>query len=653
MRRKNNPNTNAPTEYQTPVRTPTTAPTSRPPNSKSTTTSRRTQNQTPVTSLLSRSDSSRRKNTFSSSLGRQQSTLTQIDWVATRRHLDSEDDDLDNDRLDYIDAEPNTQHNGMRRTNTNTNINTSDVIEISDDSGNDADYQPAPSSQTRPARGVRFGQKPITKTDIPRRRKSSPKSNSVEKGSGRRKSGGSVRGSNKKDKQPKERDKTLTQMDYVRRYLKIEPDDDVKLEYTYYSPKKDRDPKSREAHRRSAQEAALLSTKLDGKGGIKRRRLTEELGSKDDSNFEETRPVGQLSGGLVTPKKTIKSEVPSSQSPESPGLVLVSPSQFRETNRFPLKQTSVGRLVKEEQSGSAERKAPHYLDRASPSPGQASLPDSPVPPISRNNIPSDDEGGPDTTPRIRPSNTQRTIVYETDAESDYGETQDELSVPPSSQKPKLVSVDDNSIEDIQDSQRYDSQELPSPVVPSGPDNETGPSYSDLSSDASICYRRPHHSTQLPLEPIPPMNTQALAELFPREKENSAQQIMTDTTQTQSSPAVQRHPLRTYPQLTQTQTQTQTQSQSNSQDLKTSTDIVLESSPVTRRESNPSMPQESVVQVESSQPADRFLRNAGIEQDSGPRGQLLSSSVLESIPMPPLWMGSQDSVGEPYSEPGNE
>lgn len=574
--------------------------------------------------------------------------------MATRRHPDSEDDDLDDDRLDYIDAEPNAQHDDTPNTNTNTNNDTRDVIEISDDSGNDADYQPAPSSRTRPARGVRFGQDTTTKTDISRRRRSTPKPSSAEKGTGRRKSGGSVRGSNKKDKQPKERDKTLTQMDYVRRYLKIEPDDDVKLEYTYYSPKKDRDRESREAHRRSA--AELESTKQEQKDGVKRRRLTEELDSKDDFNPEGIRPGRQLAQGLVTPKKTIKSEIPSSQSPESPGFALVSPSQFRGINRTPLRRVSpVDRPVKEEQPGSAEKKALHDLDRAS-SPGQASLPSSPVPPpTSRNNILPDNEGDPETTPRNPPPNTQRTIVYETDAESDYGEIQDDLSVPPSSQKPKLVNGDDDPIEDIQDSQRYDSQELPSPVIPSGPDNETGPSYPDLSSDASICYRRPHHSTQYPLEPIPPMNTQALAELFPREKENSAQQIMTDTTQTQSSPAVQRHPLRTHHHLT--QTQTQTQSQSNFQDLKTSTEIVPESSPVTRRDSNPSIPQESVVQVESSQPADRFLRNVRSEQDSGPRGfvgnQLLSSSVLESIPMPPLWMGSQDSVGEPYSEPGNE
>lgn len=568
--------------------------------------------------------------------------------MATRQHLDSETDDLDDDRFDYIDAEPKAQHDDT--PNTNTKTNTHDVTEISDDSGNDADYQPAPSSRTRPARGVRFGQD-TTKTDISRRR-STQKSSSTEKGTGRRKSGGSVRGNIKKDKQPKERDKTLTQMDYVRRYLKIEPDDDVKLEYTYYSPKKDRDPESREAHRRSAAEA-LESTKEEHEDEVKRRRLTEEFDSKDDSIPERTRPGGQLLGGVVTPKKTIKSEIPSSQSPESPGFALVSPSQFRGINRTPLRIVSpVDRSVKEGQLGSAEKTSFHGLDRASPSPGQTSLPSSPAPP---NNIISDNEGDPEITPRNCPPNTQRTIVYETDAESDYDETQDDLPVPPSSQKPKLVNGDDDPVEDIQDSQRYDSQELPSPIIPSGPDNETGPSYPDLSSDASICYRRPHYSTQYPLEPIPPMNTQALAELFPQEKENSAQQIMTDTTQTQSSPAVQRHPLRTHHQLT--QEQTQTQSQSNYQNPKTSTEIVPESSPVTRRDSNPSMPQESVVQVESSQPADRFLRNIRSEQDSGPRGfvenQLLSSSVLESIPMPPLWMGSQDSVGEPYSEPGNE
>lgn len=665
MGRKERPDTNAqtnPTQYQTP-KTPTTAPSSSR-ISKSTTTARR-KSQNTITSSLHRSNYSRKPNSFSSSLGQQQSRLTQIDWVTTRRHPDS--DDEDDGRLDYIEADPDAQQDDTPNTNTNSR----DVIEISDDSENDADYRPAQSSRTRPARGVRFGMD-TTKTDASRRR-SAPKPGSAEKGTtGRRKSGGSVRGSNKKDKQPKERDKTLTQMDYVRRYLKIEPDDDVKLEYTYYSPKKDRDPESREAHRRSAAEA-LQST---NDTGIKRRRLTGELNPEETAHAEETFPQGQLSRGLVTPKKSVKTEIPSSQSPESPGFAVVSPSQFRGINCFPLRQVSpADRIVKEEQPGSAEKeKNMHGLDHASQSSDQAvldtSLPNSPAPhspSTTRNNILASDNAHEPGNKPINPPNTQRTIVYETDAESDYG---DDLSdIPPSSQKQEQINIDDDPIEDDEDSQHHDSQELPPPVVPSGPDDEIGPSYPEfnLSSDASICYRRPHQSTQFPLEPIPPLNTQRMAELFPQEKESSGRQILTDTTQTQSSPVSQRHSLRTHPLPTQTQIQTQTQTQSqyqsNYQDLKTSTEIVPESSPVARQDSNHTMPHEScahesVVQVESSQPADRLIRHAWIDQDSGPRGimsgnQLLSSSVMESIPMPPLWMGSQDSVGEPYSEPGNE
>ena len=663
MRRKDRLDTSAQT---TPSQNPDKVTTNTAPSSKTTkkTSTSRRKSQTPIPSSLSRSNSFRKQN--SSLSDRAQRTLTQIDWGTPK----PQELDLDDGQFDYIEADAGTNANADEDTRRDDKLNndTRDVIEIEDDSGSDVDYRPAPSSRTRPARGVRFEQD-AKKTDVSRRRKSTPLRVSAENNSSRRRSGGSVKDNKNWDKQSKGRDKTLTQMDYVRRYLKIEPDDEVKLEYTYYSPKKDNDPGSREAHLRSANEASRV-TQFDptGSDGSKRRRLTGELDSKEAPKFEKNSPGKKLPQGPVTPKKPIKSEIPSSQSPESPGFAVISPPQFRGISRFSLKPSPNhvnGHPIKEEPFEPSQKKALHDPEyRSLPSDLNSPTSCQPdLPPTTRNNSSAFEnepvENGKDENDF---TNTQRTVVYETDAESEYGESQDDLAgVSDSLREQDFAGDDDHSIED-NELQHDDSQELPPPVLPSGPDNDSGSTYPDvnLSSDASICYRRPPQPTQYPLDPIPFLNTQKMTELFPQEKESSAQQIPTDTTQTQSSPNSQRRrPLPIHP----PQTQTQTQSQSQSQDLeKTSTEIVPESSPVTRQESgielNPSMPHEScasesVVQVESSQPADKLNKNARMDQDSGPRRFMLSSSVMESIPMPPLWVGSQDSVGEPYSEPDKE
>jgi hypothetical protein len=303
-------------------------------------------------------------------------------------------------------------------------------------------------------------------------------------------------------------------MDYVRRYLKIEPDEDVKLDYTYYSPKKDNDPGSREAHLRSAEEVSQIA-KFDPtvSGGNKRRRLTGELDSNEAPKPQEDRPEGKLHRGPVTPKKQVKAEIPSSQSPESPGLAVISPSQFCGMKRFPLKRTPPN-IVKDEPPDDSQKKALHDPGHASsisdnPASESSLLLNSPttrepdVSPTPRNDIsvPENEHDG-HGKPEDNFTNTQRTVVYETDAESDYGDFQDNLTeVPDSPREQDLANDDDLPIEDNQDSQHDDSQELPQPVIPSGPINDSGPSYpeTNLSSDASICYRRPPQSTQFPLD----------------------------------------------------------------------------------------------------------------------------------------------------------
>lgn len=671
MRRKERSDTsarNTSSRFQTPEKATVTASSSttasKPSKNPSTT---RKKSQTPISSLA-RSNTSRNRGSPLSSCD-QQRTLTQLDFVKPPEL------GLDDDRLDYIDADTDTRQDGTANTKNNNN-KPHDVIVIEDDShDDDADYRPA-----RPARGAHANTK---KTDASTRRKSTPKNGSgnAEKSTDRRKSGGSgnVKGNKKKDEE--QDNKTLTQMDFVQRWLKIESDDDEKFEYIPYGPKKDRDLESRGAHRRSAKEA-LQSTNRDtmDSGEHKRRRLTEELDSKEVPKPEGDLQKKQLPRiGFVTPKKAVKAEIPSSQSPESPGFAFHSPSHSRGINRSPLKRASPVKAdpaIKKEHFDSSQKKEvlhdpDHTSDHAA---SKSSLllnspathePDASLTPRN-DNLALGNEGGSDDRSENRYPNTQKTVIYETDAESDYGDTQDDLSVPGSLSE--HVVPNDDPIEDTQDWQ-HDSQELPPPVVPSEHDNDNDNDFGqdNLSSDASICYQRPQHSTQFPLEPIPPMSTQKMAELFPPEHQSSAQQIPTDTTQTQSSPA-QHRPLPIPPPRIQTEIQTQTQSQSQSQDLeKDSTEIVPESSPVTRQGRggiiDHSMPHdscghESVVQVESSQPPDRHTKNSGIEQGSGPRGimdgnQLLSSSVMESIPMPPLWMGSQDSVGEPYSDMDRE
>ena len=612
-------------------------------------------NQIPKISSLARSDSHLKRGSLTRSFG--QPTLTQIDWVATKPQELGPDDG----GLDYIDTEADGAHDDAPNDNARR-----EVIEIPDDSGSDADYRPIPSSRTRQARGL--GTKE-TATSKQRKGSATPQNESAGKGS-RRKSGGSINGSKKTNKQPpRERDKTLTQMDYVRRYLKVEPDEDVRLEYTYYSPKKDSDPESREAHRRSAQEA-FQSTKHDqvGLSAHKRRRLMEEFDTRDPPRNKDIQPPeGELPRACVTPKKSVKAEIPSSQSPESPGFAVLSPSRYRGMNLSSLKGRSpdtTGRPIKKEPSG--------YSQRAKNlrGPDHALVPESLLPSSptsyepeelrSRNDI-STPEAEDDTSvkPNKKPTSTQRTVVYETDAESNSSDFQEDRSDVSATEK----EDDNNSIEDTQYPPRGDSQELPPPVIASDLDNEPGQTYPEvtLSSEASVCYRRPQQSTQFPLGPIPPLSTQRMAELFPQEKESIGQQIMTNTTQTQSSPAVQRRPLPIH--LLHTQAQMQSQSQSQSQGLdKNSTEIVPESSPVTRQDNgmdaHESRAQEPVVQVQSSQPPDRLIINSRMDQDSGPRGficgnQLLSSSVMESIPMPQMWTGSQDTVGEPYSEPDKD
>ncbi|KAE8421698.1 hypothetical protein BDV36DRAFT_247331 [Aspergillus pseudocaelatus] len=582
---------------------------------------------------------------------RDQPTLTQIDFVTQISQPQSDDDD----DLDYIAEAPK---NGNREHK--------EVVEIADDSGNDADYRPSSNSRAPRTRGVRFDQdtnsvgskqsKVVSQGDGPSKR-------------GRRKSGDGVKG-NKKGKDKQQKDKTLTQMDYVRRYLKIEPDEDVKLEYTYTTPQK-HERKSHNVHPPNAEDTPRSPKDTYATSSeTKRRKLNDEVRSNGEAESTEDSKMAQSFGGPVTPRKPRRSEIPSSQSPESPGLAIITSSQFRSATRSPFKRespTPTIKRIKEESPGHGQvEDAPQNPERTlshdSTPPSMKTYP----PPTNKLNSKESLETNASSTQSYSTSGTtvlkegdhihhglderhmttQRTVVYETDAETDSGDFQDNEFNIPDSPSERVTDNQFHTYEDVNELPTEDSQDLP-PIPPSGLDVESGPlqSETNLPSDASIYYRRPQQATQFPLEPIPALNTQKMAELFPDYHQESA-----TVSEPQSTP---HRPL---------YTQTQTQSQGQYQD-KPSTDIVPESSPIVRCESgvNPKdaierglVTRESVVQVESSQPADRFQRKADTDRSSQPRGilsrsDLLTSSVMESIPLPAFILGSQDSIGEPYSD----
>ncbi|KAA8644243.1 uncharacterized protein ATNIH1004_008442 [Aspergillus tanneri] len=580
------------------------------------------------------------------------------------QNLESDDD------LDFIDHRP---QNRPRET--------CEVVEIDDDSDDNANSRPSYFEKKR-ARGVRFEKEPKRSTC---RQKDSAGRGDKEIRRNQRSRDGGFKGNKKGNKkQQKERHKTLTQMDYVRRYLKIEPDEDVKLEYTYITPKKENAGKpSRIPTSTTENPSCMPSLGPRSSSENKRRRLDIDQAVKDGPGSSR-RPKEDLSSHPVTPQKPRRSEIPSSQSPESPGFTIISSSQFRGATRSSLggvttpsatnkhmaeesptldqpgndcsdaerKQSSCNLSTSVEplsqKRGMAERQAIDSLETQTNSTMEHSL--------SRNEAVTSDDA------KVHPANAQRTVVYETDAETDYGDIQDALSSAPGSPL-KQHSIDHRPINEDEygDFEIDNSQDLP-PMTSIGREIESDLLHSDHipPSDASICYQRMQLSTQFPLEPIPILNTQKMAELFPDESNclrNSVPgsqalpetKICEPSTQTQSQSQ------------TQTQSQSETQSQSPGDMGKLSTVLVPESSPIIRNEDKLSpnntmryrpRVQEAVVQVESSQPADKVLRQGGGGMDSRilSEGQILTSSVMESVPMPALWLGSEDSVGEPYEMP---
>lgn len=581
---------------------------------------------------------------------RSQSTLTQIQFVAQPTHLDD-------DQLDYLpEGQPDATHQRQ------------ECAQLDNGSGSETDLRPP--LRTR-ANFTTFE----TNDDHPkRRRKANGKGNrAVDRGQ-TQKATGLGKGKRKSMEKPdSKRDKTLTQMNFVRRYIPIDESDDNDTNMGYIeTPNQDSTiEQGSTGKEEKTPKANKIIAKTEPATSLKRnRRIFEQeldLSTGEPLTSGETQDTsrqGAEQNSLdpnmpFTPRKSRKLEIPSSQSPESPGLAIITSSQFRCATLSPTKRRPLNfriqreDLIKEESPsagpviedshgpwGTSQLKTPTHISpnksdtviQEQPTSADVVQPSRPeTGPISQEVIPA--EQGSDSQRAQR----ERTVVYETDADSSASEPEDmEDEQPDLPRAKKSRDIGSRPVEDSSGLPSDDSQELPLPETqPPGDMGFDLPSEPPM-SDVSAYYQRVQPATQFPHEPVPTLNTQKLSELFPNE----------GNTQYPQHQALR--PPRNFPgPFSQSQTQSQEQDQ---------TELVPESSPIREEQSSvdktdrvfrrPRAP-DAVVQVESSQPVRR--------EDFGPgnrfsRSQLLTSSVMESIALPNFWVGSQDSVGEPYSLP---
>ncbi|RDW78537.1 uncharacterized protein DSM5745_05389 [Aspergillus mulundensis] len=574
-----------------------------------------------------------------------QTTLTQIEFVKRSQP------DSDEDVFDYIG---------------NSGPAATEVIEIGDDKELDNANDPPSASRIKRERIVKFDSAPS------KLKRTGSGQIDVTSGKGRRKSG------DKKDKGAQKDDNTLTQMKYVRR-IDLEADEgDGKLEYAYITPKK-RDTELQPANIGEVSHIKPQPTYISEPSSEHKRRKLSPFSEKEGVHRTEVKPETKVETSPSTPRKPIRTEIPSSQSPESPGVAFITSSQFRSATRSsekrPLKKSSQPSF-KESPLLYGKGSAPEtvqkpIIDEKPRLRTQLPLPNNSTPRLSsparegsagamrKANEMAESTGDAPAMSTSKQRSSQRTVVYETDAETDYDDSEDDAPVSPDSPKDidAAVSQVETHVEDELDLINIESQELPPPPVPEQ-ETDSGPLQPDSNflSDASICYQRVHPDTQFPLEPVPTINTQKMAELFPEESNG----LRTITPLPSSSPTKTRQ-APNIPMMV-SETQLPHQDQPESQDgSRTQTEIVPESSPIARHENGVSLERpgplarDVVIQVESSQPVDRAYRQTTGGQDSPPRkmlsrSQILTSSVMESIPIPGFWMSSQDSVGEPYSQP---
>ncbi|KAJ5776463.1 uncharacterized protein N7511_001474 [Penicillium nucicola] len=264
---------------------------------------------------------------------RAQPTLTQIDFVTQATASDD-------DQLDYLDE---------HRENT---IN---QPQIEDGSDKDADF--LPPQQVRSARRTKFkvNEREHMSSERPQKRRiSAMGTRDIEQRPAPRRSVtprvsiGRKGGRKSLEKSTGKRDKTLTQMDFVRRFIPIDDDDDD-VSMGYIQPTTDNKSVIGKQEANSTEAKKPQPTKLLNSAKRSRRVFEEELDlstgepisqPKDAqySNFGADNASHRVSAAPLTPKNPRRREIPSSQSPESPGLMMITSSQFRGATHSPSKQ---------------------------------------------------------------------------------------------------------------------------------------------------------------------------------------------------------------------------------------------------------------------------------------------------------------------------
>ncbi|OKL61222.1 hypothetical protein UA08_03365 [Talaromyces atroroseus] len=550
--------------------------------------------------------------------------------------------------------------------------NHANVIDLVDDL--DEDDVPCKSSGRQPPREQSFrSPNSIPNTLFKRRKSSSGTASSV------RQTAKAGKGKNEKNPKYKGKDgnKTLTQMDFVRRYIPLpeSDDDDLKL-YDETLPATDNGDIHKEEQNKNPGD--LLTPrkrrKLDDDSKLASPTIKSKL-SPDQKT--EAHLVSQSNHTPKTPQRSLKFEIPSSQTPESPYQKFLPSPDLHKVRRASLGVQS-SKIVDENyglasQSLNQEeaKTTQHGMLQSAPSDigHDGHLPFTASPYTQSRRSPShikpllfqsDRQKMTSRAPEPPPVPLDKeAIIYDTDAGTDYGDLDDD-NLPQSPAEIKSPSRPDRSDcltrHDTQNG--FDSDDLP-PIPNSGTDLEINTNtLSDpaLASESSVYYRRPAQFTQYPNEPVPMVNTQKIAELFPIEEEEAEVEEPRESligTSMLSSNQFSISPTNHQPLESEVPTQ-----EESAEKL---VDMVPESSPAARlAEAAPAAStmappsRESIVLVESSQLVDRLSRqDDSLHAGASLRrlfstGEFLTDSVMESIPPPP-WALSQDSVGDPYPE----
>ncbi|EED21163.1 conserved hypothetical protein [Talaromyces stipitatus ATCC 10500] len=490
-----------------------------------------------------------------------------------------------------------------------------------------------------------------------------------------------------RDKNNKGGNKTLTQMDFVRRFIPLPDSDDGDL--NLYDEKSNA---TREAtikplgENKSKNEFEDLTPRKRRKFNDETMNESPAIKSKTSPDEKKIRPLNDPSVQPMTPQKGRRFEIPSSQTPESPQQMFVPTPNIHRVRQFPIEVSSSSARKATDAANDLQNTAeqvPEETMQPENSKSQASdfpdgdivastmTPSSQLQQASTDNQVALSESDaiqptlqpPEPPPEPPPSTIpKKTIVYDTDEDTDYDDLEDdnlpEVSIGAKALEEWAEQIDSSS--EDHNSQNCDFSDNLPPIPNSGTDLEiTGNILSDaaLPSESSVYYRRPARYTQYPNEPVPILNTQKIAELFPviEDNDDPNSTIQTSVSSTKEPPASSVHD-RSDAFGSETATPTQDDC------LSRSIQMIPESSPITRNYETRSVQntmgppaRESIVLVESSQLVDRLNRQNESNMDTGKSlrklfstKDFLTDSVMESVPAPP-WMASQDSIGEPYPD----